>query len=172
MTSFQTKIMDTVASSMTDGCKNLLTQLSMHSNGILNHIVSKIQSKMHANLMLNADNNNGESNQIKVPNHHAFFDSSKENVEESDNDCLMMSENIYFQRANDLSVLLKRWCDGDQDEGIIRPSSSLTATTKNTPEIQDKCSRHKDTSEECERCGGEKGDDHGKGNFMMFTKIA
>ena len=31
--------------------------------------------------------------------------------------------------------------------------------------MQNRCSRHKAIAEECERCGGKKGDDYGKGEF-------
>ena len=87
MMSFQTIMMDAVASSMDDGHKNFLPRLRTHCNGILNRMVSKTQSKTHANLISNADNNNGESNKIKEPNNHTFFDSSMENVEESETNC-------------------------------------------------------------------------------------
>ena len=172
MMSFQTNMMDTVATSMTDRCKNLMTQLRTHCNGILNHMVSKMQSKAFSNLTHNADNpNNDKDNEIDESTHHIFFDSSTGNVEESENNSLMMSENINFQRANDLSVSLKHWVDGDEDEGTIRPLSTLTAAEeKNTPGIQDRYSRHRAIAEEHERCGSEKGNNYGKGEFYNVYK--
>ena len=103
-------------------------------------------------------------------NHNTFFESSTENVEKSENNSLMTSENIDFQRANDLSALLKHWFDSDENEGVNRPLSTITATGKNTTGMQNRCSRQKSIAEECDRCGGEKGEDYGKGDFFNVCK--
>ena len=123
---------------MTDGHKNLMTQLRMHSNGMLRHVVSQMSSLTSVNLTETADSNMIDvSNEICEPNHSTFFESSTENVEKSNNNSLMTPENLDFQRANDLSVLLKYWFDGDENEGIIRPLSTLTASEKKMyPECQ------------------------------------
>ena len=110
-----------------------MTQLRTHCNGMLSHMVSQMLSKTSDNLINTIDDtNNDEANKIYEPNHNTFFESSTENVEKSENNSLMTSENIDFQRANDLSVLLKHWFDGDENEGVIRPLSTLTATEKHT----------------------------------------
>ena len=95
--SFQSNMMDTVAASMTDGCKNLLTQLRTNCNGILEHFMSQMLSKLQANLIWKTDINNSESNKTKEQNHYEFFDSTKENDKESGNNCLMMSKMLIFR---------------------------------------------------------------------------
>ena len=69
----------------------------------------------------------------------------------------MRNESVDFQRADNLSVLLKYWYDGDEEEGIMRPLSTLTPQEKkNICGMNDRCSRHKSIAQECERLGKKK----------------
>ena len=83
--------------------------------------------------------------------------SEKNSDNDSSRNYVMIKNNVDFQRANCMPVLLEYWCDSDTEEGMIRPLSSLVKKEKmSMSRMGDRFCRCKAIAEKYKRCGSRK----------------